>query len=167
MAFAAKYRNTDQVAVCYFGEAAVNNGAFTRPLKWQPVEASRHLHLREQPLRHGHGLERAARSTTSPSGLSLRPWPTRCGRPGRPGDARAMERAVERAGRTNTRPCSSPPLPLHGPLDANPIHGHYRTGGSRGPAGSVTDRGVVHRLIEDGLTDQAAVKAMTRRSWRR
>ncbi|HET9725508.1 MAG TPA: pyruvate dehydrogenase (acetyl-transferring) E1 component subunit alpha, partial [Gemmatimonadales bacterium] len=32
MAFAAKYRETDQVAVCYFGEAAVNNGAFHESL---------------------------------------------------------------------------------------------------------------------------------------
>ena len=32
MAFAAKYRNTDQVAICYFGEAAVNNGAFHEAL---------------------------------------------------------------------------------------------------------------------------------------
>src|SRR5205807_3127010 len=27
-AFAAKYRGTDQVVICYYGEAAVNNGAF-------------------------------------------------------------------------------------------------------------------------------------------
>jgi pyruvate dehydrogenase E1 component alpha subunit len=32
MAFAAKYRNTEQVAICYFGEAAVNNGAFHEAL---------------------------------------------------------------------------------------------------------------------------------------
>ncbi len=31
-AFAIKYRDTDQVAVCYFGEAAVNNGAFHEAL---------------------------------------------------------------------------------------------------------------------------------------
>ena len=38
-AFAIKYRDTDQVAVCYFGEAAVNNGAFHEALNmaalWQ------------------------------------------------------------------------------------------------------------------------------------
>jgi len=32
MAFAAKYRKTDQVAVCYFGEAAVNIGSFHETL---------------------------------------------------------------------------------------------------------------------------------------
>ena len=32
MAFAAKYRGTDQVAVCYFGEAAVNIGSFHETL---------------------------------------------------------------------------------------------------------------------------------------
>jgi pyruvate dehydrogenase E1 component alpha subunit len=32
MAFAAKYRGTDQVAVCYFGEAAANIGAFHEAL---------------------------------------------------------------------------------------------------------------------------------------
>ncbi len=37
MAFAAKYRGTDQVAACYFGEAAVNNGAFHESLNMAAV----------------------------------------------------------------------------------------------------------------------------------
>jgi pyruvate dehydrogenase E1 component alpha subunit len=32
LAFAAKYKQTDQVTVCYFGEAAVNQGAFHESL---------------------------------------------------------------------------------------------------------------------------------------
>jgi pyruvate dehydrogenase E1 component alpha subunit len=32
LAFAAKYKETDQVAVCFFGEAAVNQGAFHESL---------------------------------------------------------------------------------------------------------------------------------------
>ncbi len=37
MAFAAKYRDTSQVAVCYFGEAAVNNGAFHEALNMAAI----------------------------------------------------------------------------------------------------------------------------------
>jgi pyruvate dehydrogenase E1 component alpha subunit len=32
MGFAFKYRQTDQVAVCFFGEAAINNGSFHEAL---------------------------------------------------------------------------------------------------------------------------------------
>ena len=54
--FAIKYRGGDQVCLCFFGEAAVNNGAFHEALNmaalWKlPVVYRR----REQPLRHGHG----------------------------------------------------------------------------------------------------------------
>ena len=55
-AFAIKYRGGDEVAVCFFGEAAANNGAFHEALNMAgALEAAGHLHLREQPLRHGHG----------------------------------------------------------------------------------------------------------------
>ena len=37
LAFAAKYRGTDQVAICYFGEAAVNIGAFHEALNMASV----------------------------------------------------------------------------------------------------------------------------------
>ena len=39
MAFASKYRNEDRVTVCYFGDAAANQGAFHETLnmasKWK------------------------------------------------------------------------------------------------------------------------------------
>ena len=66
--FAIKYRGGDQVCVCFFGEAAVNNGAFHEALNmaalWKlPVI----YHHREQPLRHGHGARaRVARWRRSP-----------------------------------------------------------------------------------------------------
>ncbi|MEJ7617544.1 MAG: thiamine pyrophosphate-dependent enzyme [Pyrinomonadaceae bacterium] len=54
VAYACKYRGTDQVTLCYFGEAAANQEPFTNPEHGSTVEASLRLHLRKQPVRHGH-----------------------------------------------------------------------------------------------------------------
>ena len=55
VAFASKYKGTDQVTLCFFGEAAVNQGAFHESLEYGPaLEAALHLHLRKQSIRHGH-----------------------------------------------------------------------------------------------------------------
>src|SRR6478735_11550424 len=61
MAFAAKYRDTDQVAVCYFGEAAVNNGAFHEALNMAALWKLPAIYICENN-RYGMGtaLERAA-----------------------------------------------------------------------------------------------------------
>jgi pyruvate dehydrogenase E1 component alpha subunit len=61
MAFAAKYRNTDQVAVCYFGEAAVNNGAFHEALNMAALWKLPAIYICENN-RYGMGtaLERAS-----------------------------------------------------------------------------------------------------------
>ena len=61
MAFAAKYRGTSQVAVCYFGEAAVNNGAFHEALNMAALWKLPAIYLCENN-RYGMGtaLERAS-----------------------------------------------------------------------------------------------------------
>jgi len=61
MAFAAKYRNTSQVAVCYFGEAAVNNGAFHEALNMAALWKLPAIYICENN-RYGMGtaLERAS-----------------------------------------------------------------------------------------------------------
>jgi pyruvate dehydrogenase E1 component alpha subunit len=61
MAFAAKYRNTEQVAVCYFGEAAVNNGAFHEALNMAALWKLPCIYICENN-RYGMGtaLERAS-----------------------------------------------------------------------------------------------------------
>src|SRR5215210_5509635 len=61
MAFAAKYRGTSQVAVCYFGEAAVNNGAFHEALNMAALWKLPCVYIIENN-RYGMGtaLERAS-----------------------------------------------------------------------------------------------------------
>jgi len=60
-AFAIKYRSTDQVAVCYYGEAAVNNGAFHEALNMAALWKLPAIYLCENN-RYGMGtaLERAS-----------------------------------------------------------------------------------------------------------
>ena len=68
-AFAAKYLGEDRVAVSFFGDGAVHQGAWHEALEFAASSGARHLRLREQPLRRddGRGLspERRRRS---------RPW---------------------------------------------------------------------------------------------
>lgn len=60
-AFAIKYRDTDQVAVCYYGEAAVNNGAFHEALNMAALWKLPAIYLCENN-RYGMGtaMERAS-----------------------------------------------------------------------------------------------------------
>ena len=61
MAFAAKYTNTDQVAICFFGEAAVNQGAFHEALNMAALWKLPAIYICENN-RYGMGtaLERAS-----------------------------------------------------------------------------------------------------------
>ena len=71
--FAIKYRGGDQVCVCFFGEAVGEHRRLPRGAQHGgALEAAGRLHLREQPLRHGHGARaRQSPSTTSPSAALL------------------------------------------------------------------------------------------------
>jgi pyruvate dehydrogenase E1 component alpha subunit len=164
MAFAAKYRDTEQVAVCYFGEAAVNNGAFHEALNMAALWKLPVIYLCENN-RYGMGtaLERASAIYDISERASSYDMANEVV------DGQdvlimhaAMERAVERA-----RADKVPTLlevrtyRFMGHSMSDPIHGHYRTKEEvedqrkRDPI-SVWSQ----RLIAEGLTDEATVKAL-------
>ena len=164
MAFAAKYRDTQQVAVCYFGEAAVNNGAFHEALNMAALWKLPAIYLCENN-RYGMGtaLERASAIYDISERASSYDMANEVV------DGQdvlimhaAMERAVERA-----RADKVPTLlevrtyRFMGHSMSDPIHGHYRTKEEvedqrkRDPI-SVWSQ----RLIAEGLTDEASVKAL-------
>jgi pyruvate dehydrogenase E1 component alpha subunit len=164
MAFAAKYRNTEQVAVCYFGEAAVNNGAFHEALNMAALWKLPCIYLCENN-RYGMGtaLERASAIYDISERASSYDMANEVV------DGQdvlimhaAMERAVQRA-----RSGKVPTLlevrtyRFMGHSMSDPIHGHYRTKEEvedqrkRDPI-SVWSQ----RLIAEGVIDEAGVKAL-------
>jgi pyruvate dehydrogenase E1 component alpha subunit len=164
MAFAIKYRNTDQVAVCYFGEAAVNNGAFHEALNMAALWKLPVVYVCENN-RYGMGtaLERASAiydiseracsydmANAVVDGQDVLVMPA------------AMERAVERA-RADKHPTllEVRTYRFMGHSMSDPIHGHYRT---REEVEDQRKRDPIavwsQRLIEEGIMDQAGVKAL-------
>ena len=158
--FAIKYRDTDQVAICFFGEAAVNIGAFHETLNMAALWKLPTIFLCENN-RYGMGtaLERAAAvydiaeracsydmASETVDGM----------------DVLAMHEAVARAAE-RARKDKLPTLieartyRYMGHSMADPIHGHYRTKEEleeqkkRDPITALR-----HRLQEDGLMDEAA-----------
>ena len=89
VAFASKYQETDRVTLCFFGEAAVNQGAFHESLNMaQLVEIALHLYLRKQHVRYGTSLERAmSLQNVARKGMCLRDRLRVCRWYGRPEDA--------------------------------------------------------------------------------
>jgi pyruvate dehydrogenase E1 component alpha subunit len=164
LAFAAKYRGTEQVAVCYFGEAAVNNGAFHEALNMAALWKLPCLYICENN-RYGMGtaLERASaiydiseRASSydminevvdGQDVLTMK---------------NAMDRAVERA-----RQEKAPTLlevrtyRFMGHSMSDPIHGHYRTKEEveehrkRDPIALWS-----RKLIADGIMDEPGVRAL-------
>jgi pyruvate dehydrogenase E1 component alpha subunit len=164
MAFAAKYRDTKQVAVCYFGEAAVNNGAFHEALNMAALWKLPVIYLCENN-RYGMGtaLERASAIYDISERASSYDMANEVV------DGQdvlimhaAMERAVQRA-RIDKVPTllEVRTYRFMGHSMSDPIHGHYRTKEEvedqrkRDPI-SVWSQ----RLISEGLIDEAAVKAL-------
>jgi pyruvate dehydrogenase E1 component alpha subunit len=164
MAFAAKYRGTDQVAVCYFGEAAVNNGAFHEALNMAALWKLPCVYICENN-RYGMGtaLERASAIYDISERASSYDMINEVV------DGQdvlvvknAMDRAVERA-----RGEKAPTLleirtyRFMGHSMSDPIHGHYRT---REEVEEHRKRDPIalwsHRLVTEGIMDDAAVKAM-------
>jgi len=164
MAFAAKYRDTEQVAVCYFGEAAVNNGAFHEALNMAALWKLPAIYLCENN-RYGMGtaLERASAIYDISERASSYDMANEVV------DGQdvlimhaAMERAVERA-RTGKLPTllEVRTYRFMGHSMSDPIHGHYRTkeeveGQRKRDPIAVWSQ----RLIAEGLMDEAGVKAL-------
>ena len=163
-AFAAKYRGTDQIAICFFGEAAVNIGAFHETLNMAALWELPVVFVVENN-RYGMGtaLERAAavwdvyRRACSydmaeeiADGMDVLAV------------HEATRRAVERA-REEQAPTliEARTYRYMGHSMADPIHGHYRTKEElekqkqKDPIEQLKGR-----LVEGGLLDEDQFKAM-------
>ena len=119
-------------AVCFFGEAAVNNGAFHEALNMAgALEAARRSSSARTTATAWARRSSARRAVhdISERGAVVRHAARSRGRPGRArGARRRCERAVERA-RANEHADAArgAHLPLHGPLDVRRRARHYRT----------------------------------------
>jgi pyruvate dehydrogenase E1 component alpha subunit len=164
MAFAAKYRGTDQVAVCYFGEAAVNNGAFHEALNMAALWKLPCIYICENN-RYGMGtaLERASAIYDISERASSYDMINEVV------DGQdvlvmknAMDRAVERA-----RSEKAPTLlevrtyRFMGHSMSDPIHGHYRT---REEVEEHRKRDPIalwsKRLMDERIMDEPAIRAL-------
>jgi pyruvate dehydrogenase E1 component alpha subunit len=163
-AFAIKYRGTDQVSICYYGEAAVNNGAFHEALNMAALWKLPAIYLCENN-RYGMGtaLERAsaiydiaeracsydmhAETVDGMDVLAVH---------------EATERAVQRA-RSEKLPTllEVRTYRFMGHSMSDPIHGHYRT------REEVEEQkrldpipGLFHRLESEGYLSQSDLAAL-------
>jgi pyruvate dehydrogenase E1 component alpha subunit len=130
MGFAIKYRNEDRVAVCYFGEAAVNNGAFHEALNMAGIWKLPCIFICEN---NRYGMGTALDRATATWNISERASSYDMAREVVDGQdlgevMAAMDRAVVRA----RRPAAPTLLEIRtyrfvGHSMSDPIHGHYRT----------------------------------------
>ncbi len=164
MAFAAKYRGTEQVAVCYFGEAAVNNGAFHEALNMAALWKLPAVYICEN---NRYGMGTALERASAIYDISERACSYDMANEVVDGQDvlvmySAMERAVQRA-RTAKHPTllEVRTYRFMGHSMSDPIHGHYRT---REEVEDQRKRDPIavwsQRLIAEGMLDEAAVKAM-------
>ncbi len=165
-AFAAKYRGSDQVAVCFFGEAAVNIGAFHETLNMAALWKLPAIFICENN-RYGMGtaLERASAvwnvyeracsydmEEELVDGMDVLAVHA------------VMERCVKRA-RERKLPTliEARTYRYMGHSMADPIHGHYRT---KEELEEQKDRdpieGLTQQLRDAGLIDDETVDAMRR-----
>jgi pyruvate dehydrogenase E1 component alpha subunit len=164
MAFAAKYRDTSQVAVCYFGEAAVNNGAFHEALNMAALWKLPAIYFCEN---NRYGMGTALGRASAIYDISERACSYDMANEVVDGQDvlamhAAMERAVQRA-----RQEKLPTLlevrtyRFMGHSMSDPIHGHYRT---REEVEDQRKRDPIsvwsQRLIADGLMEEPEVRSM-------
>ncbi len=164
MAFAAKYRETDQVSVCYFGEAAVNNGAFHEALNMAALWKLPMIYICEN---NRYGMGTALERASAIYDISERACSYDMANEVVDGQDvlvmhAAMERAVQRArGEKLPTLLEVRTYRFMGHSMSDPIHGHYRT---REEVEDQRKRDPIavwsQRLIADKLMDEAAVKAM-------
>ena len=164
MAFAAKYRNTDQVSVCYFGEAAVNNGAFHEALNMAALWKLPAVYLCEN---NRYGMGTALERASALYDISERACSYDMANEVVDGQDvlimnSAMERAVQRA-RNEKLPTllEVRTYRFMGHSMSDPIHGHYRT---REEVEDQRKRDPIsvwsQRLVADGMMDEGSLRAM-------
>jgi pyruvate dehydrogenase E1 component alpha subunit len=164
MAFAAKYRDTSQVAVCYFGEAAVNNGAFHEALNMAALWKLPAIYLCEN---NRYGMGTALERASALYDISERACSYDMANEVVDGQEvltmnAAMERAVQRArGEKLPTLLEVRTYRFMGHSMSDPIHGHYRT---REEVEDQRKRDPIavwsRRLIEAGLIDEPGVRGM-------
>jgi pyruvate dehydrogenase E1 component alpha subunit len=162
--FAIKYRQGDQVAVCFFGEAAINNGAFHEALNMAGVWKLPCIFICEN---NRYGMGTALDRATATWNISERAASYDMSREVVDGQdlgevMAAMERAVVRA----RRPAAPTLLEIRtyrfvGHSMSDPIHGHYRT---KEEVEAHRKRDPIHlwaeRLKAENLVDDEALAQM-------
>ncbi|HEU5359046.1 MAG TPA: pyruvate dehydrogenase (acetyl-transferring) E1 component subunit alpha [Gemmatimonadales bacterium] len=162
IAFAIKYRGGDQVALCYFGEAAVNNGAFHEALNMAALWKLPAIYICEN---NRYGMGTALERASAIYDISERACSYDMANEVVDGQdvlavRAAMDRACARARKENL------PTLLEirtyrfmGHSMSDPIHGHYRTKEEvdeqrkRDPITTWGDR-----LVAAGVIDEAGIK---------
>jgi pyruvate dehydrogenase E1 component alpha subunit len=164
MAFAIKYRGGDEVAVCYFGEAAANNGAFHEALNMAGLWKLPAIFICEN---NRYGMGTALDRASATYNISERGSAYDMTREIVDGQdllevMAAMDRAVVRA----RRPSSPTLLEIRtyrfmGHSMSDPIHGHYRT---KEEVEAHRKRDPIHlwseKLMAEGLLTTEAFAAM-------
>jgi len=130
MAFSAKYRDSHEVAVCYFGEAAVNNGAFHEALNMAALWKLPAVYICEN---NRYGMGTALERASAIYDISERACSYDMANEVVDGqDVLAVHQAMDRAVR-RARDENHPTLleirtyRFMGHSMSDPIHGHYRT----------------------------------------
>ncbi len=128
--FGIKYRKTDQVTVCYFGEAAVNNGAFHESLNMAALWKLPVIYLCEN---NRYGMGTALERASAINDIAQRSCSYDMAAETVDGmDVLAVFEATERAV-ARARADKTPTLleartyRFMGHSMSDPIHGHYRT----------------------------------------
>jgi len=164
MAFAIKYKKGDQVAVCYFGEAAVNNGAFHEALNMAALWKLPAIFICEN---NRYGMGTALERASAIYDISERACSYDMANEVVDGqDLLAMKAAMDRAvirGRKESLPTllEVRTYRFMGHSMSDPIHGHYRTKEEveeqrkRDPIALWGDQLKAAKLIDD-----AGIKAM-------
>ncbi len=164
MAFAAKYRETRQVAACYFGEAAVNQGAFHESLNMAALWKLPAIYICEN---NRYGMGTALERASALYDISERACSYDMANEIVDGQDllavhEAMERAVHRA-RDEQHPTllEIRTYRFMGHSMSDPIHGHYRTKEEVEEQRKRDPIAVWSRhLRETGVMDEAAIKAL-------
>jgi pyruvate dehydrogenase E1 component alpha subunit len=162
--FAIKYRAEDQVSVCFFGEAAINNGAFHEALNMAGIWKLPCIFVCEN---NRYGMGTALDRATATWNIAERAASYDMSRDVVDGQdlgevMAAMDRAVVRA----RRPAAPTLLEIRtyrfvGHSMSDPIHGHYRTK-EEVEAHRKRDPIILwsERLTSEGLIDDAAIERL-------